>query len=79
LGSGLFGNADSWRVSLFKPKEMIEKEAFAQCEKLVNVELAEGLEKIMEGAFLGCKSLKCIHLPSTVKTFATQYLKNMRT
>ena len=40
--------------------------AFMSCGKLNNVELNEGLEDLEGGAFLGCTSLKELHLPESL-------------
>ena len=45
----------------------IDKFAFKWCEKLVEVELNEGLQEINERAFSACRSLKRVKIPSTVK------------
>ena len=55
------------RVRVDPAVKVIGKEAFAGCEQLINVELCEGLERIDEQAFIGCKSLTSITIPSTVK------------
>jgi hypothetical protein len=41
--------------------------AFQYCEQLINVELCEGLERIEQAAFSGCRSLTSIRIPSTVR------------
>ena len=45
----------------------IAPNTFNDCQQLVVVELNVGLEEIGGLAFFGCKSLKCIKVPSTVK------------
>eukprot|EP00581_Thalassiosira_minuscula_P005020 CAMPEP_0183746164 /NCGR_PEP_ID=MMETSP0737-20130205/66611_1 /TAXON_ID=385413 /ORGANISM="Thalassiosira miniscula, Strain CCMP1093" /LENGTH=256 /DNA_ID=CAMNT_0025981845 /DNA_START=960 /DNA_END=1727 /DNA_ORIENTATION=+ len=40
-------------------------EAFCECRKLSNAVLNEGLQKIEEGSFYNCRSLRSIKLPST--------------
>ncbi|KAL7535574.1 hypothetical protein ACHAXR_006584, partial [Thalassiosira sp. AJA248-18] len=47
--------------------KVIEKCAFQGCERLIWVELCEGLEAIDERAFARCKGLKHIKIPSSVK------------
>lgn len=46
---------------------MIGEVAFVNCTKLEHVELSEGLEDIGTDAFLDCKLLNRINVPSTVK------------
>ena len=40
--------------------------AFSRCEKLVEVELNEGLKAIGESAFAGCRALRSVAFPSSV-------------
>ena len=47
--------------------EVIEKEAFMECDNLERVEMPETLKEIGERAFFGCYSLKKIELPEGLK------------
>ncbi len=46
----------------------VGEEAFAVCQALESVELAEGLETLAKGAFNGCQSVKTLILPSSLTT-----------
>lgn len=56
------------KVSVPSNVEEIEDSAFSGCDRLVDVELSEGLAKIGHRAFANCKNLKSIIIPSSVKT-----------
>ena len=43
--------------------------AFINLERLVAVEVNEGLREVGERAFYSCSSLECVRFPSSVKTF----------
>lgn len=52
----------------------IDKYAFAHCLDIEKVYIGEGISKIGEAAFLGCKNLKEIVLPKTLKYIQAQAL-----
>ena len=58
---------DVTHVRIDPSVKVIDASAFRDCDKLIEVELCEGLELIGEHAFWGCKSLKCMAIPSSVK------------
>ena len=69
LGYGAF----SWNTSLTKvvlPKDMSEIPdcAFAECSKLVDLTIGEGVESIGESAFENCKALTVVRIPESVYT-----------
>lgn len=51
------------------PKDVItiDKYAFKENDKLIDIKLNENLEEIKEGAFIKCKNLSNITLPSNIK------------
>ena len=65
----------SQRISLSSVLEIC-KDAFKDCCNLRHVVLNEGLLSIRKNAFLGCKSLKSITLPSTLIEIADSAFKN---
>ncbi len=54
-------------VKVHPSVKVIREEAFAGCNKLMNVELCEGLERITGSTFSKCSSLQHIRIPLTVK------------
>ena len=46
---------------------MIQKEAFACCEDLTEIEIPSGVEVICEKAFSGCSNLRKVELPISKK------------
>eukprot|EP00985_Skeletonema_marinoi_P015573 scaffold8081_cov79-Skeletonema_marinoi.AAC.2 len=54
-------------VRIDKSVEVIEDYAFDGCARLVQVETHDGIRKVGERAFLGCKSLRSIVLRSAVE------------
>ncbi len=54
------------RVIILGPVRIIDKEAFAECPKLSDISLNEGLEKIYDRAFFGTLLQKDNVLPSSV-------------
>ena len=57
---------DITHVTIPSTVKTIGESAFARCEKLQSVSLAEGLVTIGDHAFYGCEKLKNISIPSTV-------------
>ena len=58
----------------------IPDNAFRDCEKLIELQLNEGLEAIGERAFQGCKSLRSVTVPPTVTELgghAFAYCRNL--
>lgn len=47
--------------------EKIDRNAFQRCEKIINIQLNDGLETIANSAFYGCSMLSEIIIPSSVK------------
>ena len=45
----------------------VSEYAFSDCTNLVSVQLHEGLKRIEENAFYGCKSLESITTPTTAQ------------
>lgn len=52
----------------------IADEAFAWCNKLVNVELSENVVKIGSDVFLNCRSLTALKLPESIKTIGSDFI-----
>lgn len=48
---------------------------FSDCKMLEKVELSEGVEKIGDGIFSGCYSLRRINFPSTIKNIGREAFK----
>ena len=51
----------------------IDDYAFSNDSKLASIKLCEGLEKIGQGAFKSCSSLKYVTIPSTVSSIGPTY------
>lgn len=54
-------------VRIGEKKKKIRKEAFAANASLIDIEIAEGVERIDDSAFRGCVNLKSVILPSTLR------------
>eukprot|EP00984_Skeletonema_dohrnii_P008773 scaffold3270_cov97-Skeletonema_dohrnii-CCMP3373.AAC.3 len=54
-------------VRIDKSVEVIEDDAFDDCEDLVQVDTHDGIRKVGSDAFLGCRSLRSIDLRSIVE------------
>ena len=54
------------RVRVASQVTAIPKYSFRGCEKLVEVQLNEGLQMIGEGAFSDCTALRSVNIPSTI-------------
>ncbi len=65
LAKSMFAGSDITKVVI---KKNISAYTFANCEKLTEVVIEEGVTSIPNYAFLNCTSLKSITLPSTVTT-----------
>lgn len=66
MGEGSVVPLDVIRVHVHTAVTAIPEKAFANCTKLEEVELCEGLSEIGVRSFSNCKSLKQIKIPSTV-------------
>ena len=66
MGEGSVVPLDVIRVHVHNAVTAISEKAFANCTKLEEVELCEGLLSIGRDAFNSCKSLRQIFIPSTV-------------
>lgn len=56
--------------------EEINREAFAECEKLISVSLPQNLSTVSRGVFFGCKNLKSIAIPNTVNEIGRSAFDN---
>ena len=66
LPYGLTKNLNLQRITIPSGVTKIEKNAFEEDSSLVYVKLNEGLRRIDENVFYGCKNLRSINIPSTV-------------
>lgn len=67
IADSAFYNAKIEYVKVGANVKEIGETAFQNCQKLVTVELPEGLQTIGESAFNSCRALKTINIPSTIK------------
>lgn len=63
---GLFG------LTIPSSVKTIGARAFAECQLLTEVNIAEGVETIGAGAFYGCRSLERVTIPGSVKNFGDE-------
>ena len=54
-------------VKIGEKKKKMRKEAYAANESLVDIEIAEGVERIDDSAFRGCTNLRSVVLPATIR------------
>lgn len=54
----------------------IGKNAFANCNSLVNVTLGFGVQTISEHAFANCEKLEYVHIPASVVTFNNAFFNS---
>lgn len=66
-----FFSSDIKSVSLPSSLRKINSSAFAYCEKLTDIEIAEGVEEFDYGTFSDCYSLTEISLPASLKYIGT--------
>ncbi len=66
IGSTSFYDSDIEEVILPETIKTISWWAFYGCDNLVEVKFNDGLNTIEHGAFMNCKKLKKINLPSTI-------------
>ena len=67
LNGALFENASIETITLPKSLKVIGQSCFSMCVRLRKINFSMALERIEEGAFKGCKSLKEVELPPAVK------------
>eukprot|EP00984_Skeletonema_dohrnii_P017523 scaffold7994_cov83-Skeletonema_dohrnii-CCMP3373.AAC.4 len=58
---------DVTHVLIDESVEVIEENAFRDCEHLVQVETHDGIKEVEKGAFLRCKLLRWMHLKSVAE------------
>lgn len=66
IGEYAFFNSEAVSVTIPSNVKYIGKQAFAGNTMLTNLVIENGVERIFDGAFLACSSLKEIHLPASV-------------
>ena len=64
------------RIIIPSTVKEIHKQAFEHCNRLVAIELLEGLERIGKRVFYGCTSLESIIIPVTVNYIAVNAFKD---
>lgn len=68
IGPGAFKNCSSLRNINLGCIKVISSYLFEGCTSLYSIEIPEGVEEIMDGAFIYCENLEKIILPRTLKT-----------
>lgn len=69
IGSHIFSYSLIERISLPKSWKTIPSSAFYGCEKLVDIQLNEGITDIDSDAFGNCTKLESISLPASVENY----------
>ncbi len=67
IGSSAFMKCKHTSFTIPENVKTIGMQAFAGNTELSNLNIMNGVERIYDGAFLDCNSLKTIHLPTSVK------------
>ena len=73
IGSLAFYACEIKKVDIPSSVKLIDESAFARCEKLESLTLAEGVETIEELAFTECTSLKKVVLPRSIKKISSSF------
>lgn len=68
IGNSAFANTALTEIRIPDSVTSIDPAAFINCASLTSVHLPEGLTGIAENTFSGCKSLRSINFPGTLKS-----------
>ena len=67
IGDFVFSNTDITSINIPGTVSAVPEDAFSNCHRLTDVDLAEGIVEIGESAFVCCESLREIRFPSTLE------------
>ena len=72
IGESAFANCDLQTLVIPDGVTGVGSEAFAYADRLAQVQLGGGLDKISSGLFAGCSSLTEIHIPAGIRTICDE-------